>query len=147
MMPNQERVLHGLNSCGFYDGIPNICEVTECPYRDDKCGCVHELAHDAGLLISELLKAQEPRVLTLEELSKLQEDDVAYVEIKPIPDMTCISVELIRFVEEVQDPATWIELHTTDSVGFFETRKSTEPNWRCWTSRPTQEQMEATPWN
>ena len=60
MTPNQERVLHGLNSCGFYDGIPNICEVTECPYRDDKCGCVHELAHDAGLLISELLKAQEP---------------------------------------------------------------------------------------
>lgn len=56
----QERVLHGLDSCGFHDGIPNICEVTECPYRDNKTYCVHELAHDAGILISELLKAQEP---------------------------------------------------------------------------------------
>ena len=59
-MINQEKVLHGLDSCGFYNGMPNICEITECPYRDDKCGCVHELAHDASLLISELLKAQEP---------------------------------------------------------------------------------------
>lgn len=61
-MTDKEKVLHGLDSCGFYDGIPNICEVTECPYRDDKAYCVHELAHDAGMLISELLKAQEPVV-------------------------------------------------------------------------------------
>ena len=59
-MADKEKVLHGLDSCGFYDGIPNICEVTECPYRGKKAYCVHELAHDAGMLISELLKAQEP---------------------------------------------------------------------------------------
>ena len=92
------------------------------------------------------LEAQEPRMMTLEELDGLQEDDVVFVEIKPVRDLTCISVELVRFVEKVQDPATWVELHTTDSAGFYMTRKTTEPNWRCWTSRPTDEQREATSW-
>lgn len=59
-MIDKEKVLHGLSSCGTDHGIPNICEVTECPYREDKAWCVHGLAHDAGMLIAELLKAQEP---------------------------------------------------------------------------------------
>lgn len=58
-MIDKEKVLHGLSSCGTDHGIPNICEVTECPYREDKAWCVHGLAHDAGMLIAELLKAQE----------------------------------------------------------------------------------------
>lgn len=66
-MIDKEKVLHGLDSCGFHDGIPNICEVTECPYRDNKAYCVHELAHDAGMLISELLKAQEPVEVKIEQ--------------------------------------------------------------------------------
>ena len=56
----KEKVLHGIDSCGFCDGVPNICEVTECPYRGNKGWCVHELAHDAGMLISELMEEQEP---------------------------------------------------------------------------------------
>lgn len=55
-----EKVLHGLSSCGNDYGTPNICEVTECPYREAEAFCVHGLAHDAMMLISELLKAQEP---------------------------------------------------------------------------------------
>lgn len=55
----KEKVLHGLNSCGFCDGVPNICEVTECPYRGNKGWCVHELAHDAGMLIGELMRESE----------------------------------------------------------------------------------------
>lgn len=70
---DREKVLHGLNSCGFHDGIPNICEVTECPYRDNKAYCVHELAHDAGMLISELLKAREPSEPTMPD-----EDNMVY---------------------------------------------------------------------
>ena len=68
-----EKVLHGLDSCGFHDGMPNICEVTECPYRGNEAYCVHELAHDAGMLISELLKAQEPRVMTSQPIDEQRE--------------------------------------------------------------------------
>lgn len=56
---DKEKILHGLSSCGNDYGIPNICEVTECPYRENKAWCIHALAYDAGTLISELLKAQE----------------------------------------------------------------------------------------
>lgn len=59
-MTNMEKVLHGLSSCGNDYGIPNICEVTECPYRGTGAFCSNNLAHDANMLISELLKAQEP---------------------------------------------------------------------------------------
>lgn len=63
----KEKVLHGLSSCGTDYGIPNICEITECPYREDKAWCVHELAHDAEMLIAELLKAQEPVEVKIEQ--------------------------------------------------------------------------------
>lgn len=59
-MYDRDKVLHGLNSCGYCDGIPNVCGVTECPYESDKPWCTHYLAHDAGELIGELLKTQEP---------------------------------------------------------------------------------------
>lgn len=58
-MDNLEKVLHGLGSCGYCDGIPNVCGVTECPYQSESPWCTHYLAHDAGELIGELLKAQE----------------------------------------------------------------------------------------
>lgn len=141
-----EAVIKGLECCQACDGY--TCRNC-CPYHDrnepeDQPTCTCRLAHDALAL----LKAQEPRVMTLEELGKLQEDDVVYVEIKSVLDIdiTCISVEIIRFVKEVQDPVAWIELHTTDSIGFFETRKSIEPNWRCWTAYPTDAQMKAVKW-
>lgn len=108
---------------------------------------IHGITRETLKNAIEVLKAQEPRVMTLEELDRLQEDDVVFVEIKPVRDLTCVSVELVRFIEKTQDPATQIELHTTDSAGLYMTRKTTDPNWRCWTSRPTDEQREGTPWN
>lgn len=58
-MVDRDKVLHGISSCGYCDGIPNVCGVTECPYENDKPWCTHYLARDAGELIGELLKAQE----------------------------------------------------------------------------------------
>lgn len=54
----KQKVLRGLDSCGFHDGMPNICGLTECPYREDVAACVHQLAHDAGMLISEMMKGK-----------------------------------------------------------------------------------------
>ena len=136
MSVDTKKVIKGLEWCLFKTGCNG------CPYRND-CDDGTNMEKDALAL----LKAQEPRVMTIEELDGLQEDDVVFVEIKPVRDLTCISVELVRFIKKVQDPATWVELHTTDSAGFYMTRKTTEPNWRCWTSCPTEDQMEATPWN
>lgn len=138
MMPNQERVLHGLDSCGFHDGIPNICEVTECPYRDDKCGCVHELAHDAGLLISELLKAQEPQVMSIGDL---YDYDMGFYERR---DEEFVWPVLISRGGPDDD----------ETVGFirkdgYELRSDCglmNITWRIWTAYPSHELREATPW-
>lgn len=65
-MCDLDKVLHGLSSCGYCDGIPNVCGVTECPYESDKPWCTHYLARDAGELMGELLKAQEPVKPTIE---------------------------------------------------------------------------------
>ena len=55
-MIDREKVLHGLDSCGNDDGHPDRCGRTACPYRDNGVLCTHKLAHDALLLIMELLK-------------------------------------------------------------------------------------------
>ena len=140
MTPNQERVLHGLNSCGFYDGIPNICEVTECPYRDDKCGCVHELAHDAGLLISELMKAQEPRVVKMSELTA---GEPMLVWLEDIDKEETVAGMIFDYVPgrlgfKLTDLASMDRIYPR--IEDYLTR------WRCWTSRPTDEQREAVKW-
>lgn len=131
MMADLEKVLHGLSSCGNDYGIPNICEVTECPYREDKAWCVHELAHDAWMLIAELLKEQVPRLMTLKEVKQWSETH-----------------------PHKQNPI-WIEFQSkrgTDGwrVCLFNSEiltwcKNNEA--RCWTSQPTDEQRKAVSWN
>ena len=43
--------MQGLEACSCNAGIPNICEVCDCPYRDTPLECVHRLANDALNLI------------------------------------------------------------------------------------------------
>lgn len=58
-MIDKEKVLHGLDSCGNDDGHPDRCGRTACPYRDNGVLCTHKLAHDALLLIIELLEKHD----------------------------------------------------------------------------------------
>lgn len=148
MIPNQEKVLRGLDSCGFYDGIPNICEVTECPYRDNKCGCVHELAHDAGLLISELLKVQEPKVMTWQDIiGAIIECKPLYIEVKDSEDKES-SDDRWAMVTQYGDSLTNGMICAMSSYITKETLFEHWYNktWRCWTAKPSLKQMEETPW-
>lgn len=142
-MIDKEKVLHGLDSCGFNDGIPNICEVTECPYRDNKAYCVHELAHDAGMLISELLKAHEPRVMTLEEV-KYSEMPVwlewNYHFIKP----ALMHTDQVM-TGDCRNAITFLLFGDEEWYTYADDDYGKEI--RCWTSRPTDAQREAIPWN
>ena len=55
-MPDREKVMRGLWACGNDCGVPNICEICECPYGGNCPACVHLLARDAfELLATELL--------------------------------------------------------------------------------------------
>lgn len=131
------KVLHGLSSCGNDYGTPNICEVTECPYREIEVSCVHSLAHDAMMLISELLKEQQPRVMTLEEVRLLGKDVVVWYEYKgafrPRP-------RVVKFVLDGHITFTDSGIWSFSADGYGE-------RWRLWTSCPSDEQREAEAWN
>lgn len=125
----KQKVLHGLDSCGFYDGVPDICGLTGCPYRGCGAMCSNQLAHDAAMLISEMLEAQEPRLLTVDDFKDNSDVDICgylpcWVEPNPHGDAAT-------------EKLGWGLVSVGQIGGVYH---------RHWTGKPTQEQMEATPW-
>lgn len=137
-MDNWEKIIKGLEHCILFDDFE--CADKECPYYKN-CGATDtpkELIHD----VFTLLKAQEPRVLKLEELLPVPKTDV-WLE-----------------YEDSVTPASWT-MTTKDTIGFYchgfisDGRGMTNvllldeygEYWRCWSARPTDEQRETTPWD
>lgn len=112
----REKVIKGLECCdGYCD------DETGCPYYDEleSFDCQEQLRADAIAL----LKAQEPRVMALEEC-KMRE--VVWVE-----DRETLEVYPCLVKNNMNDSKIY-------KYGV---------QWRCWTSRPTDEQREREPWN
>ena len=133
-MADIEKVIKGLECCTFILGKRKC---NECPYQKDN-GC-YQLQDD----FHALMKEQEPRVMTLEEVKR----------------------------HNNQDGCVWFEQPTYNAVAAF-ARKDDEDcteiispyllgdpinhcymgnrfygnAWRCWTSRPTDEQRQAVKW-
>lgn len=95
---------------------------------------------DAIDMAIEALKSQEPHVMTLEEVKASKGKDI-YLELSNHPDDT-----------------PYITAATLDGVGkrgvsFYHTvfnfcdYGKRIYGWRCWTSRPTDEQRKAIKWN
>ena len=135
-MPDREKVLRGLECCAI--DIGDICDNGGCPYSDEYEGigdtCIDTLMADALAL----LKAQEARVMTLEEVNAL-DWDYCYLEQERLPGkeyrgmlgkyiMTCVTWPSITAAKISQG---------MDNYG---------KTWRCWTSWPSEAQREATPW-
>ena len=128
----QKKVIKGLECCrrGF---------CFSCPYNDgidENVECKQKWADDA----LSLLKAQEPRVMTLEEITKTE---VVWLECYGICS-NMFKAALPRHPININD-ATWdFETHPYTEVMFL---AEYGKNWRCWTSRPTDEQREVIQWN
>lgn len=94
-----------------------------------------------------LLKAQEPRVMTLEEVMALEEGtgDV-WIEDAPMP-YTSHWIEAVTLVNKTDWQKT-DEVTFSNEITYHPTsyRLNTAQGWRCWTSRPTDEQREAAKW-
>lgn len=134
-MPKREKVIWGLMACGCGAGVPNVCEVMECPYRGHQGACVHLLAQDA----LSLLKEQEARVIELSEISPnifvwLEDRDDGTVfplkggVIDPDGD------DYFRFDADFGEDFVY---YPTGSFG---------KRWRVWDKCPTEDQMRDTPW-
>ncbi len=95
-----------------------------------------------------LLKAQEPRVMTLEEIKSLPDETDVWLE-----ESECIvvAVTISKQGENwgiVKENTTFfygIEGNSYNDGGDYEDADYGK-YWRCWTSRPTPEQRKEVPW-
>lgn len=137
-MTEREKVIKGLECCLEDEARDLKCwedgDYPECPYNDRVDGCMGRLNRDALAL----LKAQEPRVMTLEEV-KMLDRDYYYLEAMRSPGKELREIVGAYGLECVTWPSiTWAR-QTMGDRGYGKT-------WRCWTSRPTDEQREAVKW-
>lgn len=96
-----------------------------------------------------LLKAQEPRVMTLDELKE-------YVSLPPVfVDDLSMQEDYLRDIAplytDFPDPEeSWI-VHWRDAFMLrqhvMNAERSYGKRWRCWTARPTDEQRKAVKWD
>lgn len=129
-MTDREKVIKGLECCRA-NLLPR-CE--ECPYAnidEGTCFTMDRLHADALAL----LKAQEPRVMTEQEMRDAEPGAVIYCEQRD--GVRTYLTPLIKYDD-----------------GVFENRflgaepEATQlPNVRFWTSRPTDEQRKAVKWD
>ena len=133
-MTEREKVIRGLEWCIKLDG--NGCSL-ECPYLAGKSPCPNAMLRDA----LSLLKEQEPRVLTVEEI-RSGAVEVAWIEDADKPGV--IPGIWFRLSNEGEDEA--VDIHIRD--GFVGARLEVYGKlWRCWTARPTEEQRKAVKWD
>lgn len=100
--------------------------------------CSTQATADCICKLEEALKAHEPRVLTLEEL---EEDEAYWLE---EGRSVGYNVLLREIEKDSRDPFAGF-VHTYGSTSF--TLNDYGQTWRCWSSKPTDEQREAVPWD
>lgn len=139
-MGEYEKVIKGLECC-VAQPLPK-CEA--CPYEADTeegtCFLMDKMHEDALAL----LKAQEPRVMTIEEIEQWNQPDV-WMEMKDGKPDICgdYLMPMTRMHYEfwcaiIVDGSKHPPALNGDYYG---------KTWRCWTSRPTDEQREAVKWD
>ena len=138
-----EQVIKGLECCK----IPfTKCYNGGCPYFENE-GCKARLKSDALAL----LKAQEPRVATWDEVKKkINSGEYVFTECEK-------EGQWMRY----GDAKLSVDQGDSCRIAFLISRRGDNPyvrwwwisyknynkTWRCWTSRPTDEQMEAVKWD
>ena len=121
----REKVIKGLGSCVEYFA----CKV--------KGVMFDEWIEESRKAIA-LLKAQEPRVMTLEEA---QGEDEVWFEFRP----SNVGRYADCYMHDTGD-RTRVYFTGKSVMSLFENADYGR-QWRCWTSRPTEEQRKAIPWN
>lgn len=132
-MSEREKVIRGLEVCKTAPELKEEC--AGCPYDDGQDDCIARMAADALVL----LKAQEPRVMKLEEVHEMSWD-YCYLEEEVIKDNV-----LQKYCGKHRIKCiTWPSIAScvlTFGDGAYGKR------WRCWTSRPTEEQIKVVKWD
>ena len=131
-MPDLKKVIKGME-CIISSGNAGM--------RDDCANCIYPGGGDCLVPALRdalaLLKAQEPRVMTL---GKMREGEVYWFD--------CPGNFILRpVICNMYDRGDSSYLNFVWQYGNFSWKISEYGRtWRCWTFRPTEEQREVTPW-
>lgn len=144
----RQKTLAGMAACTDYR------DCKECPYDakyDRQVDCMYALIQDMAEMIDELKQqqeAQEPRVIPAEEL--VSHKSGVWIEhvsgMAPMRAMLyCITGNMGIFLSPEEkvtwhEGSWWSELISWSMLIYGKT-------WRCWTSRPTDEQRKAVKWD
>ena len=140
-MNDREKIILALENCSDPSGKCKNCPYAECE-RFEKS--VSEYPDELIRKAVELLKEQEPRLLTIEEVKAYPTDKALWFEgktfIPVLPDCRAeqryenqLGVEVI---DTFYDFPLWFDSY---NIPY-------KYGWRCWSARPTEEQREAVPW-
>ncbi len=138
-MFDRKYVIEALENCSAPDGKCKNCPYVQCEsFECSKSKYPDDLVREA----IKLLKEQEPRVLTLDEIKKLQSlrDGAVWLEVwrgVAFPALPEILLSNITYFVAIpfNHYRSWVE---DEYYG---------KTWRCWSSRPTKQQMEAVKWD
>lgn len=138
-MTYEESVISALDDVGKY--FRRLCHEEANLETYAKYYSMMSVVSQASNLIEELLKEQEPMVLTLEEV--VNSDAPVIVDSYDMP------LYYASFEPEFSNE-TWARFYTLGEEGFtqFLIEDYNKANmWRCWSAKPSDEQRKAVKWD
>lgn len=141
-MIEREKVMYGLYACSEDYGVPDICGLMNCPYKDHPVECVHLLARDAYNLLSKM----EPRVLTLEEVQS-DHEHVYWIECGDSITQHYGQYRGRCWCHQ-KEIGPWEQFDCIEPSDQYLRRRADKygKEWRCWSSKPTEQARQDTPW-
>lgn len=142
-----EKMCKGLECCATSD--LRVCK--GCPYNGQPCSdlCLDALSmlRSQQARIKELEAAQQPSLLTLEEIDhKLNSATKEYETIFWAEVKSLKRISFGVFNLDFSMDGGYEALLLGCSWPFHYRRETYGITWRCWTSKPTDKQREAIPW-
>lgn len=143
-----------LDKMNAVDALANIADI--CMdwdgYRtaDGLGGLINEIWAYARYCADRIAKAQEPRVMTLEEVDALGDDAIVWLEcLYPVDSKDIATLKPAIYQPDNSSPEEdgyYCVVSSWGKSGFYH-KDSYLCDWRCWTARPDQATREAISWN
>ena len=149
-MKDREKVIRGLECCVKHDEDFKTCSSLDCPYLDD-CDSINHFVK-ASLIRDalELLKEQEPRVMTLKEVIDHYSLPPVFVDDLNAQEDYLQDIAPLYFDFPSDDPWNVHWRRYQDVKNYLDSdslKESYGKKWRCWTGRPTDEQRQEVKWD
>ena len=137
-MADREKVIKGLECCCHTDGS----NCAKCPYDIADSDCTALMSMDALAL----LKEQEARVMTLEEVKGMKRLTICAVEQRSKVIKNTFNAEYGGIVTLGNENFLDFGLYGVTNR-YRRTEAGYGKTWRCWSARPTDKQRQEVKWN